>query len=199
MTTFSKPHGWKQAESIFAFYPELEILQKQRDSKLLSFHHPFILETYKAANETFETNLRSLLARYSFPLDVYEDHILFRVEESLRSGHDYYRDRASDKRATPRQANNSRSGYRILGIQLPRDHQNTTQGCLIRPCSKGLYRGLSISKASNRRTWMPTRPITLARGYAMEGAVASGVIVRMAESDSIDERGLGNLRRAQGA
>ena len=89
MTTFSKSHGWKQAESIFAFYPELEILQKQRDSKLLSFHHPFILETYKAANETFETNLRSLLARYSFPPDVYEDHLGFRVEESLRSGHDY--------------------------------------------------------------------------------------------------------------
>jgi hypothetical protein len=37
--------------------------------------------------------------------------------------------RISEQR--PGKRTNSRSGYRILGIQLPRDHQNTTQECLI--------------------------------------------------------------------
>jgi hypothetical protein len=51
----------------------------------------------------------------------------------------------------------------------------------------------------NKRIRMVTKPLSLALGYAMEVAVGSGDIVRMAESDFTDERGFGNSIRVPGA
>lgn len=46
---------------------------------------------------------------------------------------------------------------------------------------------------------MATKPLSLAFVYAMEVAVGSGDIVRMAECDFTDERGFGNSIRVRGA
>lgn len=44
----------------------------------------------------------------------------------------------------------------------------------------------------------PTKSISLALGYVMEVAVGSEDIIRMAESDSTEECGSGNLTRSPG-
>jgi hypothetical protein len=46
---------------------------------------------------------------------------------------------------------------------------------------------------------MATNPLSVALGYAMEVAVGSGDIVRMAESDFTDECGFGSSIRVLGA